>query len=264
MDSLASMLQETPIPLTRTVRERVQELVDEYNAREGSMNELDCPLCKNKGYIRIVKFDEQLKDYTSGMKTCTCMPKRKAIQNARKSGLGEYMNKRFEDYIVTEDWQQALLEKAKKFTEENNDDWFVLLGQSGCGKTFLSCIVANDLLLNKDREVIYITWTDFISKLKRDMMGDNTNDVSRYLETIKNVDVLFIDELLKKYNETDLRYIIEIINYRYTNNLKTIITSERLLGELLEIDEATFSRVVEKAKGFISNIAKDKSKNYKE
>ena len=95
------------------------------------------------------------------------------------------------------------------------------------------------------------------------MMSDNSNDVSNYLDDIKQVEVLYIDELLKKYNDTDLKYIIEIINYRYTNNLKTIISSERTIDELLEIDEATFGRVIEKADKFIINIPKDKKKNYR-
>ena len=94
-------------------------------------------------------------------------------------------------------------------------------------------------------------------------MGDKTNDVSEYLDKLKNVEVLFIDELLKKYNETDLRYLIEIINYRYTNDLKTIITSEHVFDKLLDIDEATFGRAIEKCEGFSINIPKDRKKNWR-
>ncbi|MDO4378956.1 MAG: DnaA/Hda family protein, partial [Erysipelotrichia bacterium] len=140
---------------------------------------------------------------------------------------------------------------------------FIICGQSGSGKTLICSIIANNLLLQQKKAVLYITWTDFISRLKRDMMGDNTNQVSKYLDEIKSVEVLFIDELLKKYNETDLKYIIEIINHRYTNNLKTIITSERTIEELIDIDEATFSRVIEKADKYVINVPKDKKKNYR-
>ena len=118
-------------------------------------------------------------------------------------------------------------------------------------------------MYEEQRAVYYVTWTDFISRLKRDVMGDRTNKVSEYLEEIKKVDVLFLDELVKKYNETDLKYLIEIINYRYTNNLKTIITSERVLDDLLDIDEATFGRAVEKCEGYLINIPKDRNKNYR-
>jgi hypothetical protein len=76
-------------------------------------------------------------------------------------------------------------------------------------------------------------------------------------------DVLFLDEVLKKHNDTDLRYLMEIINYRYTNDKKTIITSEKLLNELLDIDEATFGRAVEKCEGFVINIPRDRKKDWR-
>ena len=110
---------------------------------------------------------------------------------------------------------------------------------------------------------MYIIWTDFIGKVKRDMMGEKANDVSEDMDKVKNVDVLFLDEVIKKYNETDLKYLIEIINYRYTNGKKTIITSEKLMPEFLDIDEATFGRAIENCEGFMINIPKDRKKNYR-
>ena len=244
-----------------TEQEYYQLQADFYNKQEGHLDELDCPICKNKGKVLTVKFVEKYQNYTEVMCECECMKKRKIIKRAKDSGLGEYIHKRIEDYVAETEWQKAIKNKATEYIKANDDKWFVMLGQSGSGKTLICCIIANYLLAK--RTVMYITWTDFISKLKRDMMGDNTNEVTTYLDSIKKVDVLFIDELLKKYNETDLKYIIEIINYRYTNNLKTIITSERLLDELLEIDEATFSRMVEMSEKYITAIGRDKAKNYR-
>lgn len=234
-----------------------------YNNQVGDLDEFDCPICKNKGYIRKVVYMDMYKEYRPVMEICKCMKKRTTLQKAKRSGLGEYLNKHFDDFEITEAWQRDLKQKAYDYIKKDGNDWFVTLGQSGSGKTLISCIITNYLLLNKNKDVIYITWTDFVSKLKRNIMGNNSNDVSDYLEIIKNVEVLFIDELLKKYNDTDLKYIIEIINYRYTKDLKTIITSERTLNELLKIDEATFSRAVEKSKEFITNIPKDSKKNYR-
>lgn len=236
---------------------------DDYNQSDGDLDGLDCHICKNKGYIEKVQFIEMYNDYVLTLAECECMPKRKILIRAKNSGLGEYVNKRFKDYTTEHEWQKDTKKKAIDFVKSNGDEWFCSFGQSGSGKTLISCIVANYLLLEKNRKVLYITWTDFISKLKRDMMSDNSNAVSEYLDKIKNADVLYIDELLKKYNETDLKYIIEIINYRYTKNLKTIISSERVINELLDIDEATFSRVIEKADKYIINIKKDRSKNYR-
>lgn len=262
MKSVKELLQENP---TQNIswQEMLQKQADEYNAIYGTLEEFNCPICRNKGFIKKVEYEELYDDYIHVMAICECMKKRATLNKAKKSGLGEYVAKRFDDFKTDEQWQKDLKRKAVEYAKSDSNDWFITLGQSGSGKTLISCIITNYLLLKKDKDVIYITWTDFISKLKRDIMGDHSNEVSDYLESIKNVELLFIDELLKKYNETDLKYIIEIINYRYTKDLKTIITSEKTLGELLEIDEATFSRVVEKSNGYITNIAKDMKKNYR-
>ena len=263
MKSVKEMLGTSPVNKMNEY-EYMNLIADSYNNSKGNLDDgIDCPICKNKGFIKKVVYEFLYDDYIYTMARCECMKKRYTLRKAKKSGLGDYINKRFNDFIVTEKWQEDLKTKAVVYCKSDNNDWFVALGQSGSGKTLISCIITNYLLLEKNKEVIYITWTDFISKLKRDIMSDNSQEVSDYLESIKNVEVLFIDELLKKYNETDLKYIIEIINYRYTKDLKTIITSEKTLTELLEIDEATFSRMVEKSNGYISNIAKDMKKNYR-
>ena len=246
-----------------TNKERLEELARSYNNTKGNLKYVDCPKCKNKGYIQIVKFTEFYNDYSDFMVECECMSKRKTMMKAQNSGLGEYLDKRFNDYVASDEWQANIKTKAIEYCKSENKYWFVTLGQSGAGKTLISSIIANYLLLKQDKTVLYITWTDFISRLKRDIVGDRSNEVSNYLDEVKQVEVLYIDELLKKYNDTDLKYIIEIINYRYTNNLKTIISSERTIDELLEIDEATFGRVIEKADRFIINIPKDKKKNYR-
>lgn len=245
------------------LRKTLDELeIETYNNSVGDLNEkdgLNCELCKNKGWV------QGLKDGRLTMFQCKCSNRRALINKAKNSGLGEYLNKKIEDYKVFEQWQLDNANKMTAFIENHSTDntWFVALGTSGCGKTLMCSIIANHLLYESNRDVIYVTWTDFISKLKRDIMGDQTNAVSAYLEEIKNIDVLFLDELIKKYTEADLRYLIEIINYRYTNNLKTIITSERVIDELLDIDEATFSRAVSKCEGYLINVLKDRRKNYR-
>ena len=237
--------------------------VDGFNEAEGNLKFYDCPKCKNKGFIMRVEFNEDTQEYYSAGSECSCMHIRRTMADAQKSGLGNYINMRIEDYKDLNQWQKNVKGKVVKYMGEDNDRWFVALGQSGSGKSMICSIIANDLLLNKNKKVLYVTWTDFISKLKRDMMGDNTNEVSDYLEEIKNVEVLYLDEILKKYNETDLKYLVEIINHRYINGLKTIISSERLVDELLDIDEATMGRMVEMSGEFLINIAKDRSKNYR-
>ena len=261
MESISKLLPDSKE--TYTVEEMRELQVKQYNDEPGDLNKTDgieCPICKNKGWIQYINED----GYISMMK-CSCDGKRKAFRRAKNSGLGEYLTKRLSDYQATEPWQISCKEKAKKFMEKHADDgtWFLACGTSGSGKTLLCSIIANYLLYKKSREVMYITWTDFISRTKRNMMGDKAKEVSTALDDIKNCDVLFMDEVVKSYTEADLRYLIEILNYRYTNNKKTLITSEKVLSELLDIDEAAFGRAVEKSNGFIINIPKDRKKNYR-
>lgn len=248
--------------------EILKRQVNDYNAAKGNLNKedgIDCELCKNKGYIMRIVYQEIYNRNAEVLGPCKCMTQRRLARKAINSGLGDYLNKRSSDYIVTEEWQKNCFNKMVNYCtkEAESEKWFIACGQSGSGKTLLCSIIANHLLYNLNKSVLYITWTDFISKLKRDIMSDNSNQVSQYLEEIKKSEVLFIDELLKKYTEADLKYIIEIINYRYTNDLKTIITSEKTIDELLDIDEATFGRVIEKCDTYILDIPKDRKKNYR-
>lgn len=233
-----------------------------YNDSEGELNKedgIECEKCKNKGFYQFLKNGSTYTTY------CECYARRMQIKRARNSGLGEYLNMRSKDFKADTEWQRTIKDKMIEFCQEHTEDnvWFGIVGAIGSGKTMACSIISNHLLYNLNRNVQYVTWTDFISRLKRDMMGDNTEVVSEYLQEIKKVDVLFLDEVLKKYNDTDLKYLMEIINYRYTNNLKTLITSEKLLDELLDIDEATFSRAVEKSKGYFLTIPRGREKNYR-
>lgn len=233
-----------------------------YNESVGNLDKEDglhCSVCKNKGWIQVIEGDYE------PLRRCKCMSQRERLKKAKESGLGEYLTKTLNDYIDKAEWQKKCKRAVEAYLDGHSHDntWFIACGQSGSGKTLMGSIIANSLLVNNGRSVMYVIWTDFISRIKRDMMSEKSNDVSKALEEVKDVDVLFLDEVIKKYNDTDLKYLMEIVNYRYTNNKKTIITSEILMTEFLDIDEATFGRAVEKCEGFIINIPKDRKKNYR-
>jgi DNA replication protein DnaC len=237
--------------------------VDCYNESEGDLHKEDgihCIICKNKGWIQV------LEDNYEPHRHCKCWARREAYKKAKQSGLGKYLKKTLDDYETLDaDWRGKCKRVVEGYIERHSHDdvWFIACGQNGSGKTLLGSIIANTLLTKKEKAVMYVVWTDFIGEVKRDMMGEKTNEVSVRMKEIKNAEVLFLDEVFKEYNATDRRYLAEIINYRYTNDLKTIITSEKLLNELLDIDEATFGRAVEKCEGFMINIPRDRKKDWR-
>ena len=242
----------------------IERECEEYNSKTIHSN-IKCNKCNNKGYIAYPRYSEFFDDYELGFKECdVCANLRKIARLGQDTGLGNYINKTFNDYKIEEKWQEYIYNVAKKYLEKGSDEncWFTILGQSGSGKTLIASIITNELLQKRKRSVICIVWTDFIGALKRYMIDESIKDASSMLDSVKNVDILMIDELMKKYNETDLKYIIEIINYRYNNNLITIITSEKVVDELISIDQATFGRVIEKStKDYLINIKQDIKKN---
>lgn len=243
-----------------TYEELLRCNIEDFNKQTGNLNLGDgynCTKCKNRGYWQRLNKDTIIETYE-----CTCKPHRRAI---RDSGLNNVTKgkKEMTDYKADSEWQKASKRKAEKYIKQNSGYWFIACGQSGSGKTLICSIIANDLLFDKHKAVRCVCWQDFIGKLKRDLMNDNVLSADKSLNDIKQCEILFLDEVLKAYNDTDLRYLAEIINYRYTNDLVTILTSEHTITDLLAIDETTFGRVLEKCGDYVISIAKDKNRNYR-
>ena len=97
----------------------------------------------------------------------------------------------------------------------------------------------------------------------------NTPQYYMEIEKWKSADVLYIDDFLKvKNGETptaaDMNLAFEIINHRIIDKEKvTIISSEKTLDELMSYDEATMSRIYQKAGRYKISIEKDRAKNYR-
>lgn len=248
---------------------------ESFNKNEGDLNKIDgynCDVCKNKGYIaeaRLIR-DEWYEIHCE----CKCQKTRKTIIRMMKSGLRNIIRDyTFAKYEVKEQWQETLKTKALEFARNPDGSWFFIGGQSGAGKTHLCTAIAG-AFLKLGKNVRYMLWRDDVTKLKASI-----TDATAYENLIleyKNAEVLYIDDLFKngKGNDgkvqpptgADIQIAFEILNYRYNNkNLITIISSERGVHELLDIDEALAGRISEMSfdKGFGFNIRADRTKNYR-
>lgn len=242
---------------------------DSFNKSEGDLNQKDghdCRLCRNKGYTLEV-FEENGNVYTKSV-PCKCMPTRRSIMLMKASGLENQMKQcRFETFETKKDWQKEVKDQAMEYAS-NPDGWFFFGGQSGAGKTHLCTAICRQLLLDGN-EVRYMLWRDEINKLKSMV---NSDEYQREIEKYKTVPVLYIDDLFKtgmapsveyaqRPTSADINIAFEILNNRYNNKLKTIISSECTLNELLDIDEAIAGRIAENK--YVISISKDTSRNYR-
>ena len=71
-------------------------------------------------------------------------------------------------------------------------------------------------------------------------------EYTKAVDAYKNATVLFIDDLYKgDVSPATQRIVQDIINYRYNNDKAMIITTELNKNKLLDINEATASRLIE-------------------
>ena len=260
-----------------TAKDYEQAKADAYNSSEGDLDKEDdyhCDICKNKGMIASVVRNEQFGYFSEVYKPCKCHKARNAIRRLNKSGLKNVVKEySFDKYQAEEPWQQTIKNSALQFCKDDDHNFFFIGGQSGAGKTHICTAIAVEYI-RKGKEVRYMLWRDEISKIKA--VVNEGEEYGNLMNSLKQTDVLYIDDLFKNGKgedgkpkpptSADINAAFEIINYRYNSkNLITIISSERTLTELLEIDEAVAGRIAERAKagGYCFNLKKDKSRNWR-
>ena len=184
-------------------------------------------------------------------------------KNKNASGLNELLTKRVQDFKAGNQWQKAIKQMTvdyindctEKFNTHSKCSWLMFLGQSGSGKTHLCASISN-WLLSQNRRVLYVRYVELSNAI--------SNFDYNLLERAKNIPILYLDDLYKgSRNKLDEKAIFDLIDYRYANDLQTIISCENTSDELLEINEAVIGRIVEKCNGFFFEIQKDHEKNYR-
>lgn len=200
---------------------------------------------------------------------CECKAAERAKRLIEASGLGNALsNLRMDNFFRSKQHQQTMYDAATGFLG-SSAEWLFLGGQPGCGKTHLCTAVCGELL-EKGTPVRYMLWADQIQRIKA---GINDQEVlDELLEPVKRVDVLYIDDLFKGSprrdgvlcpTDSDKRLAFEIFNHRYVAGLRTIISCEWNMAELIDVDQGTFSRVYERCKQYMVYVAPDKAKNWR-
>jgi DNA replication protein DnaC len=236
--------------------------IDSYNKTKGDLIGYDCPKCLNRGRYAVPKEG-------GGMSfvDCDCLKIRRCVQKMEASGLREVIKSyTFDAYHDEEPWQKAIKCGAVDYANKV-EGWLLFCGQSGSGKTHLCTAVCRHLLMAGE-EVRYMPWRQDIRELKS---MESTNQVEA-LKKLQTAPILFIDDLFKtgraadgSCNPTaaDVNLAFDIINYRYTKRLPTVISTERSPAELVDIDEAVGGRIVEMAQGHTYCIEKKQGRNYR-
>ncbi len=134
-----------------------------------------------------------------------------------------------------------------------------LLGQPGAGKTHLLTAISNKLIKSKNIAVQYFPYVEGFNDLK-----DDFDKLEEKLKRMKEVEVLFIDDLFKPLNgkpratDWQVEQTYSVINYRYLNHKPILISSELNIEQIVKIDEALGTRIYEMCADYVVIIKGDR------
>lgn len=240
------------------LQQRIQRMKEMFpGPPEGAGPEYECPICKDT---------EMILYWVDGVeyaKSCECATRKRAARLLRLSGISESdSQKGFKDFQT---FNEAGLVNAKNTAVQYYRDFvrnreqrvnsILLCGASGRGKTTLGLCICNNLIQN-GIAVRYMPYRQEITALKQEITDDiNYNN---HMWPLKNAKVLFIDDFLKgKITESDINIMYELINHRYLARLPIVLTTERTIPEMMQIDEATASRLVEMSRDYLVTFGRD-------
>ena len=249
---------------------------ERYNRERGDLDpaEYDCKKCLNRGHIAEA-FERNGMVYTA-YPECDCMGIRRSLWRLKKSGLEKAVRAQtFKAFHAVTDWQRQMVDVAKRYLNDpdgaKSGAWLYIGGAVGCGKTHICTAVAGQLMIREKLELRYVTWPGDSARIKS--VANDAEQYSALVEPLKTVPVLYIDDFFKPLKDgmgavkpptaADIKLAYEIINQRYINRAPTIISAERYLSELEDIDMAVASRIAERSRGYCLSIGRDRSKNYR-
>ena len=207
---------------------------------------VDCSICRNTGMI-VERGPGILEIHTY---ECRCMRKRRSLRSLRKAGMEDMAERYTMDAYQADTGLRAKIKHIAQDFIKADRGWFFIAGRSGSGKTHICTAICTGLVEEKSSEVYFMPWRDESTELKARIKDQEWYQVK--IKKIKTVPVLYIDDFLKGgWTEADIRLAFELLNARYNDTaLRTIISSELSIDEILQINEALGGRIYERSKGF--------------
>jgi DNA replication protein DnaC len=221
------------------------------------LKEANCKICQDSGWVLVKVGEHEI------ARPCSCR------QRDTKNNLFNNANipPRFYDMDLRgfKPEKEKSLIAAKKAAEKFVADYpahgeygLLFHGRTGVGKTRLLCCIGNQLIKEKNVDVVYIDWNDLTREMRsgEDTSNRDFSNIGQMIQRLAMVELLLFDELgasrPSPWVEDNIYFLI---NRRYNNNRITLfatnffdkkISNEETLSE--RIGERIRSRLYEMAR----------------
>ena len=111
--------------------------------------------------------------------------------------------------------------------------WLVLMGAHGVGKTHLAAAVANHQREQGHTEAMFLVVPDFLDFLRAAFNPQSPVPYDRRFDEIRKTPLLVLDDLgVESATPWAKEKLFQLLNYRYSANLPTVITTSATPNEL--------------------------------
>jgi DNA replication protein DnaC len=122
---------------------------------------------------------------------------------------------------------------AAQLYAENPQGWLVLMGAHGVGKTHLAAAIANYQREQGQNDAMFVVVPDFLDYLRAAFNPQSPIPYDRRFDEVKKVPLLVFDDLgTESATPWAKEKLFQLLNYRYSANLPTVITTSADPGEI--------------------------------
>jgi len=134
------------------------------------------------------------------------------------------------------------------------EGWLVFMGDTGCGKTHLAAAIVN-YRYEMGQPALFVVVPDLLDHLRSAFSPESKVSYDQLFESVKSAPLLVLDDFGEQSASLWVKEkLYQLVNYRYNGRLPTVFTTRLTLEQIMELDEAISSRLVDRQISTTFNI----------
>jgi len=163
-----------------------------------------------------------------------------AQDQSELSSLSLMQDMTFESFTLRQDEplqkeERASLKHALEFCQayaEHPENWLLLMGVYGCGKTHLAAAIAN-WQVARGQPALFVVVPDLLDHLRATFSPNSPVRFDKRFEEVKTAPLLVLDDLgTESASPWAQEKLYQLFNYRYNARLPTVITTAKAINEV--------------------------------